>query len=96
MKLTPLYDRVIIKRKSSEVTTSFGIIIPESKDKPDEGTVIAVGPGKSYDSGNEPGIDMKVGDHVYFTKYAGMEVKLDGETFLVLKEEDIYAVESAE
>jgi chaperonin GroES len=93
MPLKPLHDRVIIKQSSSETTTSFGLILPETKDKPDEGTVIAVGPGKSFDNGTELGVDMKVGDKVYFTKHAGMQVKLDGETLLVLKESDIYAVE---
>lgn len=92
MPLKPLHDRVIIKQASTETTTSFGLFIPEAKTKPDEGTVMAVGPGRSYDSGNEVGIDMKVGDYVYFQKNAGMTVKLDGETLLVLKESEILAV----
>jgi chaperonin GroES len=93
MPLKPLHDRVIVKQEKGETQTSFGIILPETKEKPDEGTVIAVGPGRSFDNGNELGVDMKVGDKVYFTKHAGMQVKLDGEVLLVLKESDIYAVE---
>jgi chaperonin GroES len=93
MPLKPLHDRVIIKQEKGETQTSFGIILPEAKEKPNEGTVVAVGPGKSFDNGTELAIDMKVGDKVYFTKHAGMQVKLDGEVLLVLKESDIFAVE---
>ena len=93
MPLKPLHDRVIVKQEKGETTTSFGIILPEAKEKPNEGTVVAVGPGKSFDNGTEIQVDMKVGDKVYFTKHAGMQVKLDGEVLLVLNESDIYAVE---
>lgn len=93
MPLKPLHDRVIIKQETGETQTSFGLIIPEAKAKPDEGIVVAVGPGRSFDNGTDIPIDMKVGDKVHFTKHAGMQVKLDGEVLLVLKESDIYAVE---
>jgi chaperonin GroES len=96
MPLKPLHDRVIIKQTATETTTSFGIFIPESKEKPDEGTVMAVGPGRTYDNGNEVGVDMKVGDYVYFQKNAGMTVKLEGETLLVLKESEILAVQDTQ
>jgi len=96
MPLKPLHDRVIVKQEKGETKTSFGIILPEAKEKPDQGTVIAVGPGRSFDNGVDLSVDMKVGDKVYFTKHAGMQVKLDGEVLLVLKESDIYAVESTE
>jgi len=96
MPLKPLHDRVIVKQEKGETQTSFGLILPEAKEKPNEGTVVAVGPGKSFDNGTELGVDMKVGDKVYFTKHAGMTVKLDGEVLLVLKESDIYAVEDSE
>lgn len=93
MPLKPLHDRVIIKQDKGETQTSFGLIIPEAKEKPNEGTVVAVGPGRSFDNGNELAIDMKVGDKVHFHKHAGMQVKLDGEVLLVLKESEIFAVE---
>jgi len=96
MPLKPLHDRVIIKQSTSETTTSFGLILPETKDKPDEGTVIAVGPGRSFENGTDLGVDMKIGDKVYFGKNAGMQVKLDGEVLLVMKESDIFAVEDSE
>lgn len=96
MPLKPLHDRVIIKQASTETITSTGIFIPETKEKPDEGTVVAVGPGRSFDNGTDLGVDMKVGDYVYFHKNAGMTVKLDGETLLVLKESEIFAVQDKE
>lgn len=93
MPLKPLHDRVIIKQDKGETQTSFGLILPEAKEKPNEGTVVAVGPGRSFDNGTELAIDMKVGDKVHFHKHAGMQVKLDGEVLLVLKESEIFAVE---
>lgn len=93
MPLKPLHDRVIIKQDKGETQTSFGLIIPEAKEKPNEGIVVAVGPGRSFDNGTELAVDMKVGDKVHFHKHTGMQVKLDGETLLVLNESDIFAVE---
>jgi len=93
MPLKPLHDRVIVKQEKGETQTSFGLIIPEAKEKPNEGTVVAVGPGRSFDNGTELAVDMKVGDKVHFQKHAGMQVKLDGEVLLVLNESDIFAVE---
>ena len=93
MALKPLQDRVIIKRLDSEEKTAGGIIIPDSaKEKPLEGKVIAVGPGKKGDDGKAVGIDVKEGDVVLFGKYAGTEVKVDGEEVIILREDDILAV----
>ncbi len=93
MKLRPLGDRVIVKRLDSERQTASGIVIPESaSEKPDQGTVVAVGPGKRSDDGTVLPLDLKVGDKVLFGKYAGQSVKVDGEEVLVIREEEILAV----
>ena len=93
MKIRPLHDRVIVKRVDAERTTASGIVIPESAgEKPDQGEVLAVGPGKRDDNGKHIAVDLKVGDRVLFGKYAGTEVKVDGEELLVMREEDIMAV----
>jgi chaperonin GroES len=93
MSLRPLHDRVIVKRVEQETTTSSGIVIPDSAaEKPDQGEVIAVGPGKRGDDGHRIEPDLKVGERVLFGKYAGQAVKLDGEELLVLREEDVVAV----
>ena len=92
MALRPLHDRVLIKRLDSERKTASGIVIPESAaEKPDQGEVKAVGPGKVVDGKLTP-IDLKVGDKVLFGKYAGQSVKVDGEELLVIREEEILAV----
>ncbi len=92
MKIRPLQDRVIVKRVAEEEMTKGGIIIPDSaKEKPIEGKVIAVGPGKVVDGALRE-IDVKKGDTVLFGKYAGTEVKLDGEEHLILREDDILGV----
>jgi chaperonin GroES len=91
MKLRPLHDRVIIKRLEEERKTASGIIIPE---KPDQGEVLAVGPGKKNEDGKVSPVDLKVGDKVLFGKYSGTTVKVDGDELLVLREEDIMAVVS--
>ena len=88
-----MHDRVIIKRLAAETTTSFGIVIPDSAgEKPDQGEVIAVGPGKRDEAGRIITPDVKVGDRVLFGKYAGQTVKVDGEELLVMREEDIMGV----
>ena len=93
MQIRPLHDRVIIKRLAAETTTSFGIVIPDSAgEKPDQGEVIAVGPGKRDEAGRIIALDVKVGDRVLFGKYAGQAVKVDGQEVLVMREEDIMGV----
>lgn len=93
MKIRPLHDRVIIKRKEEERTSPGGIVIPDSAtEKPIKGEVIAVGHGKILENGEVRALDVKVGDSVLFGKYSGTEVKVDGEELLVMREEDIMAV----
>jgi len=93
MALRPLNDRVIIKRLDNERKTASGIVIPESAaEKPDQGEVIAVGPGKRTEEGKVLPVDLKAGDKVLFGKYAGQAVKVDGEELLVIREEEILAV----
>lgn len=93
MKVKPVGDRVIIKRKVSETRTSSGFYIPEAAtEKPDEGEVLAVGPGRKTPDGKVIAIDVKVGDKVLFGKGSGQQVKVDGEEFLVLKEDELFAV----
>ncbi|CDM25843.1 co-chaperone GroES [Castellaniella defragrans] len=93
MALRPLHDRVIVKRLDNERTTASGIVIPDSAaEKPDQGEVLAVGPGKKTDDGKVIPVDLKVGDKVLFGKYAGQSVKVDGEEVLVIREEEVLAV----
>ncbi len=93
MALRPLHDRVIIKRLDNERTTASGIVIPDSAaEKPDQGEVLAVGPGKKTEEGKLIPMDLKVGDKVLFGKYAGQSVKVDGDEVLVIREEEIFAV----
>ena len=93
MALRPLQDRVIIKRLDNERKTSSGIVIPDSAaEKPDQGEVVAVGPGKKTEDGKVIAVDLKVGDKVLFGKYAGQSVKVDGEELLVIREEEIFAI----
>ncbi len=93
MQIRPLHDRVIVKRLDSERTTASGIVIPDNAaEKPDQGEVIAVGPGRRDESGKLIAMDVKVGDRVLFGKYSGQAVKVDGEEFLVMREEDIMGV----
>ena len=90
MKIRPLQDRIIVKRMAEEEMTKGGIIIPDSaKEKPMEGEVIAVGNGKILDNGQKSKPDVKAGDKVLFSKYAGTEVKIDGEEHLIMREDDI-------
>jgi chaperonin GroES len=93
MKLRPLHDRVIIKRLEEERKTASGIVIPDTAtEKPDQGEVLAVGPGKRNDDGKLSPVDLKVGDKVLFGKYSGTTVKVEGDELLVMREEDIMAV----
>ncbi|MFC3814702.1 co-chaperone GroES [Lysobacter sp. GCM10012299] len=93
MNIKPLYDRVVIKRMEEEKMSAGGIVIPDSAtEKPIKGEVVAVGSGKVLDNGNVRAVSVKVGDKVLFGKYSGTEVKLDGTEFLVVKEDDIFAV----
>jgi chaperonin GroES len=93
MKIRPLQDRIIVKRLEGEEKTKGGIIIPDTaKEKPIEGKVIAVGNGKVLEDGKVRPLDIKAGDRVLFSKYAGTEVKLDGVEHLIMREEDILGV----
>ncbi len=93
MKIKPLHDRVIVKRLEEEEKTKGGIIIPDSaKETPAEGKVIAVGPGKKDDEGKIHPVDVKVNDRIIFSKYAGTEIKVEGEEFLIMREEDILGI----
>lgn len=92
MKIKPLHDRVILKRVAEEEKTKGGIIIPDSaKEAPAEGKVIAVGSGKKEDGKLVP-LDVKTGDRVLFSKYAGTEIKIEGEEHLIMREEDILGI----
>ena len=93
MEIRPLQDRIIVKRMEEEEMTKGGIIIPDSaKEKPMEGEVIAVGNGKILDNGQKSTPDVKAGDKVLFSKYAGTEVKIDGEEHLIMREDDILGI----
>ncbi|AHF00530.1 molecular chaperone GroES [Thiomicrospira aerophila AL3] len=93
MSIKPLHDRVVIRRLEEEKVSAGGIVLPDSaKEKPAEGEVVAVGPGKAADNGNLVAMNVKVGDKVLFGKYAGQEVKVDGEELLVMREDDIIAI----
>ena len=93
MKFRPLHDRVVIKRLEGEEKSKGGIIIPDNaKEKPQEGTVVAVGPGGRDEAGKLIPIDLKAGDKVLFGKWSGNEVKIDGEDLLIMKEADIMGV----
>jgi len=93
MKVKPLNDRVLVKRMEEVQVTKGGILIPDTaKEKPIEGKVIAVGPGKMSDAGVRMALQLKEGDRVLFGKYAGTEIKTEGEEYLMMREEDILAV----
>lgn len=93
MKIKPLHDRVIVKRIEEEDTTKGGIIIPDSaKEKPIEGKVLAVGQGKTLENGQRQPLEVKEGDKVLFGKYAGTDIKIDGEEHLIMREDDIIAI----
>ncbi len=93
MKIRPLNDRLLVKRLAEEAKTAGGIIIPDSaKEKPAEGEVVAVGPGKLNDKGERVALQVTAGDRVLFSKYGGTEVKIDGDDFLIMREDDILGV----
>jgi len=93
MKVKPLNDRVLVKRIEEVQVTKGGILIPDTaKEKPIEGKVIAVGPGKMSDAGNRMALQVKAGDRVLFGKYAGNEIKVEDEEYLMMREEDILAI----
>ena len=93
MKFRPLHDRVVVKRLEEETKTTGGIIIPDTaKEKPQQGKVVAVGPGARDEAGKVTPLDVKAGDTVLFGKWSGTEVKLDGEELLIMKESDIMGV----
>jgi len=92
-KLTPLHDRIVVRRIEEAETTRGGIIIPDSaKDKPQEGEVISVGQGKTNDEGKTFPLQVKPGDHILFGKYAGTEIKIDGEELLIMREEEVLGI----
>ncbi|MCC7173831.1 MAG: co-chaperone GroES [Bryobacterales bacterium] len=93
MKIRPLHDRVVVKRIEEEETVQGGIIIPDTaKEKPQEGEVIAVGQGKRLEDGKLIPLDVKAGDRILFGKYSGSEIKLEGEEFLIIREDEILGV----
>lgn len=93
MKLKPLGDRLVVEPKEQDQTTPSGLVLPETaKEKPQEGEVIAVGPGRRDDSGERIAMDVSVGDTVMYAKYGGTEVKVDGKKLLIVKETDILAI----
>ena len=93
MKIRPLHDRVIVKRLEEEKKTASGIVIPDNAaEKPDQGEVLAVGPGRKNEKGDVVAMNVSVGDRVLFGKYSGQTVKVDGDELLVMKEDDLFAV----
>ena len=93
MKVRPLHDRVIVKRVEEEEKTKGGIIIPDTaKEKPIEGKVVAVGKGKILENGKQQPLEVKKGDKILFGKYAGTEIKIEGEEHLIMREDDIIAI----
>jgi chaperonin GroES len=91
--IKPLEDRILVQANEAETTTASGIVIPDTaKEKPQEGTVLAVGPGRVDDKGNRIPIDVKVGDTVIYSKYGGTEVKVGGEDYLILSARDVLAI----
>jgi chaperonin GroES len=93
MKFRPLHDRVVVRRIDAEEKTAGGIIIPDTaKEKPQQGEVLAVGPGKRDEAGKLVALDVKAGDHILFGKWSGTEVKVDGEDLLIMKEDDIMGI----
>ena len=92
-KFTPLHDRILVRRVEEEGTTRGGIIIPDSaKDKPQEGEVVSAGKGKISEEGKVRPLDVKEGDRILFGKYAGTEIKIDGEEFIIMKEDEVLGV----
>ncbi|KXF77007.1 molecular chaperone GroES [Paramesorhizobium deserti] len=97
MKFRPLHDRILVRRIEAEERTAGGIIIPDTaREKPQEGEVIAVGPGTRSESGRLQPLDVKVGDRILFGKWSGTEIKLDGEDLLIMKEADVMGIVEAD
>ena len=94
MDIRPLHDRIVVKRlEQQEATTSGGLFIPDSaKEKPQEGQVVAVGNGKKTEDGKVIALDVKVGDRILFGKYSGSDIKLDGEEYMIMREDEVLAV----
>ncbi|MCA9530371.1 MAG: co-chaperone GroES [Myxococcales bacterium] len=93
MSIRPLHDRILVKRVQEETKTAGGIIIPDTaKEKPIEGNVVAVGPGKTLDNGEVRPLEVKKGDRVLFSKYGGTEVKIEGTEHLILREDDVLGI----
>jgi chaperonin GroES len=93
MAVKPLDDRVLVKQSGAEETTAGGIVLPDTaKEKPQRGKVVAAGPGKLLDSGKRGKMSLKKGDEVYYGKYAGTEVKIDGQEYVILRESDVLAI----
>jgi chaperonin GroES len=93
MKIRPLNDRLLVKRLKEEEKTAGGIIIPDTaKEKPAEGEVVAIGPGKTNDKGDRITLQVKSGDRILFSKYSGTDVKLDGEDYLIMREDDVLGI----
>ena len=96
MKIRPLYDRIVVKRIEEQDTTQSGIIIPDSaQEKPQEAEVMAVGHGKRLEDGKLVPLDVKVGDRILFGKYSGNEIRVDGEEYLIMREDDVLGILSA-
>ena len=94
-KLTPIGDRVVVKPEPEEIKTKSGIVLPESaKEKPSEGTVVAVGSGRVLDNGQKVAVEVKIGDKIIYSKYGGTEVKIENEEFIILAERDILAIKA--
>ncbi len=92
-KLTPIGDRVVVKPEPEEQKTKSGIVLPDTaKEKPSEGTVVAVGTGRIFDNGQKVPLEVKIGDKIIYSKYGGSEVKIDEEEFIILSERDILAI----
>jgi chaperonin GroES len=93
MKIRPLYDRIVVKRIEEQETVKGGIIIPDTaKEKPQEGEVVAVGKGKRLEDGKMVPLDVQVGDRILFGKYSGSEIKVDGEEFLIIREDEVLGI----
>jgi chaperonin GroES len=93
MRIKPLNDRILVKRLEAEEITKGGIVLPETaKEKPKEGEVIAVGPGKLLESGKRQSLELKKGDKIIFESYAGTEIKVDGKEYLLMKEDDVLGI----
>ena len=93
MNLRPLYDRIVVKRIEQQEQVQGGIIIPDTaKEKPQEGEVVAVGQGKRLDNGKVVPLDVKAGDRILFGKYSGNEIKLDGEEYIIMREDEVLGI----